>query len=84
LSTKSPPKRQKKATPTGQPRIRIPLKSAAQVRVFQARCIRRLLGGGGGDWYKAAVISGMLLKTIEVEDVERRMAAIENKLGRPS
>jgi hypothetical protein len=66
-------------------RIRSPkLKTASDVRKYLARLIQRVEVSGGGsavsDAYKKSMIASLLLKSIEVSDLQSRIDAIEESL----
>jgi hypothetical protein len=72
------------AAPTYRPDAwhRVPLRTAEHVRAFQARVIRQSVQGkiNSGDCYKYCYASNLLLKSIEVSELERRLAALEKTL----
>ncbi len=72
------------AAPTYRPDAwhRVPLRTAEHVRAFQARVIRQAVQGkiNSGDCYKYCYASNLLLKSIEVSELERRLAALEKTL----
>ena len=77
-------KRLKNAGQEQAKRIRVPLKTAEDVRRFQARCIRRAMTGGGvgvNDSYKLVTAASMLLKSIEVAGLEERIKRLEQRTG---
>jgi hypothetical protein len=65
-----------------------PLNSAASVSKFMAKCIRRACwaGQGGGEssanqQYKLVMMSSMLIKALEVSEIEKRLTKIEEALN---
>jgi hypothetical protein len=63
---------------------RVPLRTAEHVRAFQARVIRQAVQGriNSGDCYKYCYASNLLLKSIEVSELERRLTALEASVPR--
>jgi hypothetical protein len=60
---------------------RCKLKTAKDVRTFQARIIRRGVKGemNSADVYKYCLASSMLLKSIGVSDLEERIKNLEDR-----
>jgi len=56
------------------------LKTSEDARRFVARMIKRIARGEGvADAYKAVVAAGVLLKAIEIAELERRIEALEER-----
>ena len=64
-------------------RIRVgKLQSMPEVANFQARMIKKSVKEGGGtvnDGYKLVMMASMLAKTLEATNLEKRIAALEEK-----
>jgi len=64
-------------------RVRVgKLQSMPEVALFQARLIKMAMKDGGvsvNDAYKVTMMTAMLAKTLEVTDLEKRIAALEKK-----
>jgi hypothetical protein len=57
------------------------LKTATDVAKFIARCIRKTEGGGDENRkYKQVMMASMLLKAIELSDLEERVSSLERRL----
>ena len=63
------------------------LKSARDVARYQAKCIKLASRGGGvlvNDCYKLVMMSSMLVKTLEVSELEERITILERNIkGKP-
>jgi hypothetical protein len=61
------------------------LKTASDIARYMARCIRRVeRGGEGGDSnenYKLVMMASVLVKTLEVSSLERRIQKLEEVIG---
>jgi hypothetical protein len=64
-------------------RVRVgKLQTMPEVAGFQARMIKKALRDGGvsvNDGYKLVMMASMLAKTLEATDLEKRIAALEQK-----
>ena len=67
------------------PRERIRLKSAKQICNYISSCIRRAEQAGGGDadnvFYKRVMMASMLIKALEVSDIEERIKKLEEVMN---
>ncbi|MFH0990270.1 MAG: hypothetical protein V1799_09695 [bacterium] len=73
-------KERKKATSEHlpKPRQRIRLKSARDVCRYISSCIRRAeQGGGDNTFYKRVMMASMLIKALEVTELEERIEKLE-------
>jgi hypothetical protein len=56
------------------------LKTASDVRIFVSRMLKRIARGEGvSDAYKAVIGAGVLLKAVELTDLQDRIEKLEEK-----
>lgn len=66
------------AEPQPKPRLRVRLKTPKDVCRYISSCIKRAeRGGGDNTFYKRVMMASMLMKALEVSEIEERLKHLE-------